>query len=833
MFHSAVKPSGLTSRESGRNFPEKLGLGQVEESETRVSFPERGEQELSASVEIELEGERNPGACGAFTESRDPCVDSTRAEPDRSRTGLERQGLVAPAGDHGPLDTPEIRNADDEHRLVPQNVRGRDVPTLRLRPFELSPPPQGDFIERDLVDAPVANLRGDDALDFENRGKKPGVTDVGKNFAVRSHAPVAVRDRQDRSHQRLLPSPLFGDLALHVESSRFPLPHQHAHGGEGNQENQDENADDHGPRDGRVNPRIDFFQHANLLRVNRTEKRRFFDGGSEATPRRNEAGLWRAFFYVILGRKRWPMRVLWSFLLLFPFASFASGQEVYDVLIRGGRVLDGSGNPFIRADVGLRGDTVAAIGDLSDASAARTVDASGKYVVPGFIALHEHIDHDILEGNGGLPNFTTQGFTTAVLNADGRTALWPVSQQRAAMEKAGSALNVVMMVGHGTVRSRVMGDDFRRPATAAEIAEMKALVRQGMEEGAFGLSTGLEYVPMRYSTEEEVMELAKEVAPFGGHYQAHLRSQGQYAKWQLPSYEEKPVTQIDAVMETLQIAKLAGIPVMLDHLHPKGPREWGSGKIITQLVDRAWQEGHQVYINMHSYEAYDENIILVPRWALVVRPVAGLGQYDSNHPEADYTNLRENLKRRLADPELDRVIRRDIAYELDRQGGPDGLLIMDYVDKTWIGKTVGQVAKERGEDPVDTAIHIQMNGFERPGGIQLRAFAVSLARPRGVHEEGLHRGMHRPAGRHSRAATERLRSSRHVRDDHAPSPSVRLREEGHHPPLRDSLPHLAPGLHPRPSGPRAPRRRRSRRCRGSRSRDAPRQGDLLRAFSVQ
>jgi N-acyl-D-amino-acid deacylase len=420
------------------------------------------------------------------------------------------------------------------------------------------------------------------------------------------------------------------------------------------------------------------------------------------------------------------MKVPFALLVTVSLASASAQENAYDVVIRGGRVLDGSGNPFVRADVGLRSDRIAAIGDLSNASAASTVDASGKYVVPGFIALHEHIDHDILDGNGELPNFTTQGFTTAVLNADGRTAVWPLSRQREEMEKAGSSVNIVMMVGHGTVRSRVMGDDFRRPATADEIEKMKALVREGMEEGAFGLSTGLEYVPMRYSTEEEVLELAKEVAPFGGHYQAHLRSQGQYAKWQLPSYEEKPVTQIDAVMETLQIAKLAGIPVMMDHLHPKGPREWGSGRIITQLVDRAWEEGHQVYINMHSYEAYDENIILVPRWALVVKPVAGLGQYDSNHPDADYSNLRENLKRRLADPELNRTIRRDIAYELDRQGGPDGLLIMDYVDKTWVGKTVGQVAKERGEDPVDTAIYIQLNGFDRPGGIQLRAFAVSL-----------------------------------------------------------------------------------------------------------
>jgi N-acyl-D-amino-acid deacylase len=407
-------------------------------------------------------------------------------------------------------------------------------------------------------------------------------------------------------------------------------------------------------------------------------------------------------------------------------AGLAPQNETYDVVVRGGRLLDGSGNPYVYRDLGIRGDRIVDAGDLGSAIAARTIDARGKYVVPGFIALHEHVDHDILEGNGDLPNFTTQGFTTVVLNADGRTALWPVAKQRAELEKAGSAVNMIMMVGHGTVRSLAMGDDFRRAATPAQIDEMSSLVRQGMEEGAFGLSTGLEYVPMRWSTEEEVLELAKAVAPYGGHYQAHLRSQGQHPKWQLPSYPEKPVTQIDAVLETISIAREAGIPVMMDHLHPKGPREWGSGRIITQLVDRAWRDGHQVYINMHSYEAYDENIILVPRWALIVKPVEGLGQYDSTHPEADYTGMRENLKRRLADPELNKVIRRDITYEIDRQGGADGLLIMDYPDKTWVGKTLAQVAKERGEDPVDTAIYIQMNGFDRPGGIGLRAFAVSL-----------------------------------------------------------------------------------------------------------
>lgn len=403
-----------------------------------------------------------------------------------------------------------------------------------------------------------------------------------------------------------------------------------------------------------------------------------------------------------------------------------AAQERYDVIIRGGRVLDGSGNPFFYADVGIRGDGIAAVGDLRDAMAARVIDARGKYVTPGFVALHEHIEPAILRGFGTLPNFTTQGFTTAVINADGRTGVWPIAQQRQDLERAGTALNLVPMVGHGTVRTMAMGNDVERPATAAEIARMKDLVRQGMEDGAFGLSTGLEYVPMRYSTEEEVLELAKAVAPYGGHYQAHLRSQGQHPKWQLPSYDSKPVTNIDAVMETINVARLAGIPAMMDHLHPKGPREWGSGKIITQLVDRAWRDGHQVYINMHSYEAYDENIVLVPRWALIAKPVKNLGQFDSNVPGADYTNMRATLQRRLAHPDTGRIIRTDIAYEIDRGGGPDGLLIMDYPDKSLVGKTLGQVAKLRNEDPVDTAIWMQMNGFDRPGGVQWRAFAVSL-----------------------------------------------------------------------------------------------------------
>ncbi len=413
------------------------------------------------------------------------------------------------------------------------------------------------------------------------------------------------------------------------------------------------------------------------------------------------------------------------------------GFQPFDVLIRNGRVLDGSGNPFFYADVGVRGDEIVAVGDLRGAAAARVIDATGKYVTPGFIALHEHIEPDILEGHGTVPNYTTQGFTTAVINADGYNygadaPLWPLEEERAALEAAGTALNLALLVPHGIIRNLVMGtapEDVMRFATPAEIDEMKALVRQGMEAGAFGLSTGLEYNPMRYSSEEEVLELATAVAPYGGHFQAHMRSQGRYPKWQLPSHMDHPtqrhVSWMDAVMEVLTIAAEAGIPVMFDHIHPKGPREWGMSKITTQLIDKWWERGHQVYINMHSYEGYSTYVTLVPRWALIVGEVPGQSAAD-DFPPVEYGDMRANLRARLADPATRAMIRSDVEYEILRQGGAENLLITDYPDPSLIGKTLADVARERGESPFDAVIRLQMDGFDRPGGVLWMAKAVGM-----------------------------------------------------------------------------------------------------------
>ena len=213
---------------------------------------------------------------------------------------------------------------------------------------------------------------------------------------------------------------------------------------------------------------------------------------------------------------------------------FAQPAQRFDLLIKNGRVMDGSGNPWFPADVGITNGRITAVGALANAQAARVIDATGKYVAPGFIDIHSHAD-DGSGPRGGLrdadpvrraaPNLVSQGITTVVVNQDGRSP-WPVADQRALLEKTGIGPNAMLLVGHGTVRRRVLGDDVRRPARPDEIVKMRALVREQLQQGAVGMSAGLEYDPGRWSTTEEVVELAKELPAFNGVYISHERSEG-------------------------------------------------------------------------------------------------------------------------------------------------------------------------------------------------------------------------------------------------------------------------------------------------------------------
>ncbi|KPJ97906.1 MAG: hypothetical protein AMS20_16660, partial [Gemmatimonas sp. SG8_28] len=209
-------------------------------------------------------------------------------------------------------------------------------------------------------------------------------------------------------------------------------------------------------------------------------------------------------------------------------ATFAgAGHAQYDVIIRGARMLDGMGNPWRYADVAVTGETIAAVGDLSNSTAQRVIDASGLYLAPGFIDVHTH------DGPGlATPELSharpllAQGITTVFINPDGGGPSDLIAQRERLLEH-GLGVNVAQLVPHGSVRGAVIGMD-DRAATSHELDEMRDLVRRGMEAGAFGLSSGLYYAPGSYAETEEIIELAKVVGEFGGVYQSHIRDEADY-----------------------------------------------------------------------------------------------------------------------------------------------------------------------------------------------------------------------------------------------------------------------------------------------------------------
>lgn len=416
----------------------------------------------------------------------------------------------------------------------------------------------------------------------------------------------------------------------------------------------------------------------------------------------------------------------------FPIASKLLAQDArpFDLLITNGRVLDGTGNPWFAADIGVRDGRIVAVGQLAGAAATRIVDAHGLYVAPGFIDIHSHADDGSARIGGATirtddpkrkaaPNLVSQGITTVVVNHDGRSP-WPIRDQRALLERQGVGPNTLLMVGHGTVRREVMGDDFRRPATPEEVQRMRGLLRQGLEEGAIGLSAGLEYVPGRWSTTEEVAELARELLPFDGVYISHERAEGADPMWYWPSQDPPgPPTVLDAVMETIEIGRTSGARVVASHIKAKGAHFWGTSGAVIQLIQRARDEGVRVWADQYPYptSGTDGNTVLIPGWALA-DPAASSPR--DRRPQADM------LRERLADPATAAKIRQDIAHEIRRRGGADRVVIFEYPDSALVGKNVQEVADARGLDPVETALRLQLEGDpRRNGGGRMRGFSMS------------------------------------------------------------------------------------------------------------
>jgi len=410
----------------------------------------------------------------------------------------------------------------------------------------------------------------------------------------------------------------------------------------------------------------------------------------------------------------------------------------YDLLIRNGRVLDGTGNPWFPADVAVRDGRIVAVGRLADAQAVRVVDAAGWYVAPGFIDIHSHAD-DGASARGGFrdenpqiraaPNLVTQGITTVVVNHDGRSP-WPIAEQRALIEKNGIGPNTMLLVGHGAVRSQVMGRDTRRPATDEEVAAMRLLVRQALDEGAVGMSAGLEYEPGRWSTTAELVELARELPRRQGVYISHERSEGSDPLWYVPSQDGPgPPTLLDAVRETIEIGEQTGARVVASHLKAKGANYWGSSAAAVGLIERARERGVDVWADQYPYptSGTDGSTVLIPNWAVGGGRGgrgggAGAGQRGGQGGSGRASALRDTL----GDPARAALLRSDIAHEIARRGGADNVIVFEFTDPSVEGQSLAAIARRWEVNPVEAAIRIQMEGLpNRPGGARMRGFSMA------------------------------------------------------------------------------------------------------------
>jgi len=376
---------------------------------------------------------------------------------------------------------------------------------------------------------------------------------------------------------------------------------------------------------------------------------------------------------------------------------------VYDLLIQGVTVYDGTGGSPFEADVAVEGDRIAAVeagsGKIPQDKAEKSLAGGGLCLSPGFIDVHSHSDIGLLACPTGDSKIH-QGITTDVFGQCGFSA-FPVSEQnrrelienlqsldlqlswsdlseyRAHLEEARIALNVMTTVGHGTIRAAVMGYEDRAP-TADELKAMSAEVEKAMDQGAFGLSSGLQYPPGRYAATEEVVALSKAAKRRGGIYTTHMRCEGERL--------------MESVEETLSIGKQADIPVIISHLKASGHPNWGRAGLAITMVEIARREGRPVLFDRYPYLATSTSLdIFMPAWA--------------------QAGGREKLTERIESGEEKLITAFRSAVEF--QSGWNNILIVDTPAKAAeavIGKSITQIAKERGEEPWRTAVDLLIEG---------------------------------------------------------------------------------------------------------------------------
>ncbi|MBB6428154.1 amidohydrolase family protein [Sphingopyxis sp. JAI128] len=386
-------------------------------------------------------------------------------------------------------------------------------------------------------------------------------------------------------------------------------------------------------------------------------------------------------------------------------------------LITDAMIVDGTGIKARRGAVRIEGDRIIAIGNLKAREGEAVIDADGQILSPGFIDTHSH--HDL--GLSEMPDAveaTSQGITTIIVGQDGSSAL-PISQLFEKLRETPAAVNVATYAGHNSIRYEVMGDDYKRTATRAEIERMKVLVDQSMEAGALGLSTGLEYDPGIYASKDEVLTLAKETARFGGRYISHMRSEDQFV-WA-------------ALDEIVNIGRVTGMPVQVSHMKLAMTDWWGQAGRYLAVMDRARAAGIKITGDVYPYEYWQSTLTVM-------------------FPKRDFTN-RESAK-----------------FALEHLAPADGLLLADFSpDPSLVGKTVAQVAAQRGIDPADALMQLIAesqvpDASESVIGTSMRSADVAklIAWPHSnISSDGMLAGRHpRGAGSFTRILRKYVREER-------------------------------------------------------------------------
>jgi N-acyl-D-amino-acid deacylase len=379
------------------------------------------------------------------------------------------------------------------------------------------------------------------------------------------------------------------------------------------------------------------------------------------------------------------MRKLLIVFLVFIAAWMPGPQDAtppYDVIIRNGKIIDGTGNSWFYGDIGIRHGHILHIGKLDSAIAHKVIDAKGLIVAPGFIDVHTHIEGDELK-NPTADNFIYDGVTTVVTGNCGASRV-NIGQYLQTIDSLHPSINVATLIGHNDVRRAVMGNANRLPQES-ELQQMESLVADAMRQGAVGLSTGLIYIPGTYSKTDEIVRLAKIAAKWQGVYASHMRNEGDSVNF--------------AIQEALHIGRSAGLPVQISHFKVSGQQNWGRSKETVALIEKARQEGIEVTIDQYPYTASSTGLA-----TLIPDEILADGQ--------------DSIKARLGRPAVKQYVVDYMLKKLKQRNLKHysyAVVAFYRADTTLNGKSIEEInklkgRKHRAREEAETVIEMMLNG---------------------------------------------------------------------------------------------------------------------------